>query len=138
MADGADFSVSQAEQTHDVTDLENAYRVAFASTDGENVNVHYGRAEKFFVYIINDAEGYDFVEKRDVNPVCNDGSHVKSAMEESAARFSDCKYVVASRIGGGASSALAANGTTAMELPGSIDDAILRIWKYNRVQGLFG
>ena len=113
------------------------YRVAVASSDGETVDVHYGRAEKFFIYFVDDEEGYDLVEERAVVPVCMDGSHVKSEMERSTGQFTDCRYVVASRIGGGASSSLTARGITAMELPGSVEDAIVRVWKYNRVQGLF-
>lgn len=75
------------------------YRVAVASSDGETVNVHYGRAEKFFVYTVDDEEGYDLLEEREVVLVCMDGSHMKAAMDESVRRFSDCRYVVAGRIG---------------------------------------
>lgn len=113
------------------------YRVAVASSDGETVNRHYGRAEKFFVYTVDDEEGYDLLEEREVVPVCMDGSHVKSAMDESVRRFSDCRYVVAGRIGAGAAQALTAAGIVGMELPGSIEEAIVKVWKYNRVQGLF-
>ncbi|MCR5623029.1 MAG: dinitrogenase iron-molybdenum cofactor biosynthesis protein [Treponema sp.] len=113
------------------------YRVAVASSDGETVNQHYGRAEKFFIYVVDDDEGYDVCEERDVSPVCMGGSHVKSAMDESVRRFADCRYVVASRIGAGAAQALTAAGIVGMELPGSIEEAIVKVWKYNRVQGLF-
>ena len=113
------------------------YRVAVASTDGESVNIHYGKSNLFYIYSVDDETGYDLVEKRSVTPVCQDGSHVKSAMEESVRQFEDCKYVIASRIGPGASQSLTAAGIISMELPGSIDDAILKVWKYNRVQGLF-
>lgn len=121
----------------DEIDLSKAYKVAFASTDGENVNIHYGKAEKFFVYAIDDEEGYDFLEERKVQPVCMDGSHLVQQMEKSTAQFSDCRYVVASRIGSGAASSLAAKGITGMELPGTVEDAILKIWKFNQIQGLF-
>lgn len=113
------------------------YRVAVASSDGETVNVHYGRAEKFFVYTVDDEEGYDLLEEREVVPVCMGGSHVKSAMDESVRRFADCRYVVASRIGSGAAQSMTAAGIVGMELPGSIEEAIVKVWKYNRVQGLF-
>ena len=113
------------------------YRVAVASSDGETVNQHYGRAEKFFIYFVDDEEGYDVCEEREVPPVCMGGSHVKSAMDESVRRFADCRYVVASRIGAGAAQALTAAGIVGMELPGSIEEAIVKVWKYNRVQGLF-
>ncbi len=113
------------------------YRVAVASSDGSIVNRHYGRAEKFFIYFVDDDEGYDLCEEREVTPVCMDGSHLKDAMEQSVKRFSDCRYLVASRIGAGAAQALTAAGIVGMELPGSIEDAIVKVWKYNRVQGLF-
>ncbi len=113
------------------------YKVAIASTDGETVNMHYGKATKFYIYSIDDEVGYDLVEERQVEPVCHEGSHVISKMEESVLRFTDCRYIVVSRLGTAASAALSAAGITAMELPGTIDDAILRVWKYNQIQGLF-
>ncbi len=113
------------------------YKVAIASTDGETVNQHYGKAEKFYIYSIDDEVGYDLVEERLVVPVCMDGAHEISKMKESVLRFTDCRYIVVSRLGTAASAALSAAGITAMELPGTIDDAILRVWKYNQIQGLF-
>ena len=108
-----------------------------ASSDGESVNRHYGKAESFYIYLVDDEEGYDFLEKRLVKAVCQEGKHNAAEMEKHVQNFLDCKYVAASRIGSGAIQSLTAAGITAMELPGSIDDAILKIWKYNRVQGLF-
>lgn len=113
------------------------YRIAIASSDGESVNIHFGKSNLFYIYSIDDESGYNLIEKRSVVPVCQDGSHVKSEMEESVKQFSDCKYVIASRIGPGAAQILTSAGIISMELPGSIDDAILKVWKYNRVQGLF-
>lgn len=113
------------------------YKIAVATTDGESVNQHYGKSEEFYIYSVDDETGYDFIEKRKVVPVCMNGSHIKNQMEQSVEQFTDCRYVVASRIGEGASSALTTKGIIAMELPGSLDDAMLKVWKYNRVQGLF-
>ncbi len=117
--------------------MADKYRVAIASTDGETVNTHYGKSELFYIYIVDDDEGYDLLEKRSVTPVCQEGFHNKAAMDTHVQPFKDCKYVIASRIGTGAIQSLTAQGITAMELPGSIDDAILKVWKYNRIQGLF-
>lgn len=113
------------------------YKVAIASTDGENVNLHYGKADRFFIYQIDDETGYDLLEERQTEPACLGGSHDAAKMEESVLRLTDCRYVVAARIGRGAGAVLTANGIIGMELPGSADDAILKIWKYNRIQGLF-
>ena len=117
--------------------MADKYRVAVASTDGETVNIHYGKSQIFYIYLIDDDEGYDLLEKRTVNPVCQDGFHNKAAMESHVQQVADCKYVIASRIGDGAIQSLTAAGITAMALPGSIDEAILKVWKYNRIQGLF-
>ena len=121
----------------DISSRSSVYKVAIASTDGETVNMHYGKATKFYIYSIDDEVGYDLVEERQVEPVCMDGSHEISKMEESTRRFTDCRYIVVSRLGTAANAALANAGITAMELPGTIDDAILRVWKYNQIQNLF-
>ena len=121
----------------DKASKNSVYKVAIASTDGETVNMHYGKATKFYIYSIDDEVGYDLVEERQVEPVCQEGSHVISKMEESVLRFTDCRYIVVSRLGTAACAALSSAGITAMELPGTIDDAILRVWKYNQIQGLF-
>ena len=120
-----------------ISPMADKYRVAIASTDGETVNIHYGKSELFYIYIVDDDEGYDLLESRSVTPVCQEGKHDKNAMDIHVQQFTDCKYVIASRIGDGAIQSLTAQGITAMELPGSIDDAILKVWKYNRIQGLF-
>lgn len=117
--------------------MADKYKVAVASTDGETINTHYGKSEKFYIFIVDDDEGYDLLETRNVTPVCQDGSHNKNSMEAHVAQFKDCKYVIASRIGTGAIQALTAAGITGMDLPGSIDDAILKVWKFNRIQSLF-
>ena len=111
--------------------------VAVASTDGENVDQHYGRTDRFYVYRVDDDVGYDFVEMRKVQSVCMGGSHSVSKMMESVLGLSDCRYVVASRIGDGASSCLRRHGIVAVESPGTVDDAILKVWKYNQIQNLF-
>ena len=113
------------------------YKVAIASTDGETVNMHYGKATKFYIYSIDDEVGYDLVEERQVEPVCMEGSHEISKMEKSVLNFTDCRYLIVARLGSAASAALSAAGITPMELPGSIDDAILKVWKYNQIQNLF-
>ena len=117
--------------------MADTYKVAVASSDGETVNQHYGRAEIFYIYSIDDEEGYDLLEKRSVKPVCQEGFHDKAEMSIHVQQFTDCKYVIASRIGSAAIQNLTAAEITAMELPGSIEDAILKVWKYNRIQGLF-
>ncbi len=114
------------------------YRIAIASTDGLTVNQHFGKAEKFYIYFVDDNEGYDLIEERVVGAVCNGQSHVISEMEERVKQFEDCRYVVVSRIGAGANQQLAAKGITSLECPGDIEDAVTKVWKYNRLMALTG
>ena len=76
-----------------------------ASTDGYTVDTHFGRAYDFYIYQYL-VDEWIFVEKRIVKPVCQGGQHSIAAMEENVSQFSDCQYVVASKIGTGAMSAL--------------------------------
>lgn len=112
------------------------YKVAVASTDGETINQHYGRASQFYIYSI-DEEGYDLLEIRKTAPACKDGAHSEAELKQSAQNLKDCRYIIVSRIGSGAAAVLTSVGLTAMELPGTIDDAMLRVWKYNQIQNLF-
>ena len=40
--------------------MADTYKAALASTDGENVNMHFGKSDCFYIYVIDDDEGYDF------------------------------------------------------------------------------
>ena len=121
--------------THNNQDY-NAFRVALASTDGYEVNTHFGRAETFYIYQFFIDE-WIFIEKRAVKPACQNGKHSIEEMQKNAALFADCKYVVASKIGAGALSALQSQGIIPMNLPGDVNDALEKIFSYNEVQKLF-
>ena len=43
-----------------------AYKIAVASSDGINVNVHFGAAESFLIYTVDDAGSFALSEKREV------------------------------------------------------------------------
>lgn len=117
--------------------MADKYKIAIASTDGETVNEHFGRAEKFFIYVVDDDEGYDFVEERNLEPLCKGQSHSVLDMEKRVVNLKDCKYVAAAKIGPGAEAEISKQGLVSMELPGIIDDAVLKIWKYNQIQKLY-
>lgn len=131
------MQASQSKRRKTEEELADKYRIAVASTDGESVNQHFGRADKFFIYTIDDDVGYDFVETRALVPVCLGKSHKIPEMERRVGQLADCKYVAAAKIGPGAESALEQAGITAMELPGEIEEAVLKIWKFNRMQKLY-
>lgn len=121
--------------THSPTHNRTIFRVAVASTDGYTVDTHFGRAYDFYIYQYL-VDEWIFVEKRTVNPVCQDGQHSVATMQKNISQFADCQYVVASKIGTGAMSALQSQGIVPMALPMDINDALEKIYTYNEIQKL--
>ena len=98
-------------------------KIAFASSDGVNVDEHFGRARSFHIYRLHDA-GHELIETREIEPVCSGHAHDDDALSKTAQTLSDCRGVVAAQIGAGAIDALLLHRIMAFTLPGSIDEAI--------------
>lgn len=112
------------------------FRIAVATTDGIVVNQHFGRADRFLIYDINQDNTIRFIEERNTVPVCQAGEHDVVKMQERCRELSDCRYVLVSRIGQGAANALEQEGVSPMELPGIIEESIGRLVAYDEVQAL--
>ncbi|MBP5306438.1 MAG: hypothetical protein J6Y79_00100 [Paludibacteraceae bacterium] len=115
---------------------DRTFRVAAASIDGYTVDIHFGRATKFYIYQLV-VDEWVYVELRKLEAVCGGGEHDAASMRERAKRLSDCRYVTASRIGAGAESILQQNGIMPMALPGDLMEALDKIYSYNTIQNLF-
>lgn len=113
------------------------YRIAVATSDGIVVNQHFGRAARFRIYDIGQESDFRFVEERVMVPVCETGNHDDARLKENAAKLSDCRYVLVSRIGQGAANALEQEGISPMELPGMIEESIRKLTAYEKIQRLF-
>ncbi len=82
-------------------------RIAFATTDGTHVDEHFGRAGLFAVYELT-TEGSRFVELRRfsdgpdtaVASTKNQGQVHDHAIESKVERFTDCRIVCLTEIGG--------------------------------------
>lgn len=48
-------------------------KIAVTTTDGVNVNQHFGKADSFYIYEVKNGELKN-IEKRDVKPYCDSGS----------------------------------------------------------------
>ncbi|MDR3282399.1 MAG: hypothetical protein LBS92_02170 [Candidatus Methanoplasma sp.] len=104
-------------------------RVAVASTDGKVVNQHFGHADKFHIFDI-DENGFKYVETRAAVPYCAGGSHEDRTAPEVLGLLEalrDCRAVLVSRIGGGAVSMLDSNGIDVIESGGAIEDVLKKI-----------
>lgn len=82
-------------------------KVAFATTDGVNIDEHFGRSGKFAVYEIS-PEGYAFLEEikfaeegRDTSAEESRGNEVEheNVMNNKVERLADCKIIFFTNIG---------------------------------------
>lgn len=100
-----------------------SYKVAFASSDGKVVNVHFGKADKFHIVSI-DGDKYKFIESRENTPSCSNFQHSENSILNSIKVIEDCKAVFVSRIGDGARYIVESKGIRAIEAPYFIEDIL--------------
>lgn len=117
--------------------MDNTYKIAVASSDGIVVNQHFGRADRFFICEVTDDGGYSFIETRTVTPVCNCGNHDDKHLTENLLKIQDCKYLLVSKIGIGASMRAEQLGITPMEIPDMIEKSIQKVISFEQIQNLF-
>jgi nitrogen fixation protein NifX len=100
----------------------NLAKVAVASTDGVSVNEHFGRAQEFFIYEVNEKGEYKLLENRKIVPQCtgDTGKHGST----SAALLADVEVVLVSQIGPGAEQQLRGQGVIALSVNSTIDKAL--------------
>lgn len=99
-------------------------KVAFATTDGVNVNEHFGRSGRFQVYEIM-PKGYTRLEDRmfseegrdsDVESTRGMGPEHESAVSAKVERLSDCKLIYMQEIGGPSAARLSQKGIMPMKV----------------------
>lgn len=102
-------------------------KVAFATTDGINVDEHFGRAGNFAVYELTDTD-YRFVEMRKFAEVKDiDFENTKgidqiheSKVEGKVAKLSDCKIIYLTEIGGPSAARLIKRGIMPIKVAGAV------------------
>ncbi|MCD7810531.1 MAG: dinitrogenase iron-molybdenum cofactor biosynthesis protein [Ruminococcus sp.] len=118
--------------------MDNSYRIAVASSDGIVVNQHFGHAGRFLIYEVESNGNFNLAEIRNTEPVCSFRNHDDEKLMKNMRMIQDCKYLLVSRIGNGASICAEQLGITAMELPDLIENSIRKIISYEQVQKLIG
>lgn len=104
-----------------------SYKIAVASSDGKVVNQHFGHSKQFIVFEVEDTGIWSFKETRITNPVCSNGEHKESSMQQAVSLLSDCKVVIVSQIGFVAEQALKAEGVLAYTISDFIDIALTEV-----------
>ncbi|MBI5102893.1 MAG: nitrogen fixation protein NifX [Nitrospirae bacterium] len=102
-------------------------KVAFATTDGTNVNEHFGRSGKFAVYELT-MEGYSFVELRrfadgrdtGIEETKGMGQAHDQKVESKIEQLADCRIIYMTEIGGPSAARLIKRGL----MPVKVKDAV--------------
>jgi nitrogen fixation protein NifX len=98
-------------------------KVAFATTDGKNIDEHFGRAGMFAIYDITET-GHRFVEMRKfadgmdkaVVDTRDTGPLHDSAVQNKVDRLADCKLIYLTEIGGPSAARLVKKGIMPMKM----------------------
>ncbi len=98
-------------------------KVAFATTDGKNIDEHFGRAGMFAIYDITET-GHRFVEMRRfadgmdmaVVDTKDKGPLHDSAVQNKVDKLADCKLIYLTEIGGPSAARLVKKGIMPMKM----------------------
>ncbi len=91
------------------------YRIAIASSNGENVDLHFAQAESFLIYEIT-KDGVDFIDDRPVVLPEKEHVHNEENMDAVIELLNDCVAVFVLKIGMRSSRQLYARGLKSFEV----------------------
>ena len=101
------------------------YLIAFASSDGINIDRHFGAAERFYIAQLDtEKEDCDITGYRDVRPACKGGGHELSAFDAILDTLDGVSAIVAQRVGYGAQDFISQKGIAVYQMPLQIEQAI--------------
>jgi predicted Fe-Mo cluster-binding NifX family protein len=120
------------------------YRIALASSNGKQVDLHFGHAESFFIIQVDEKTGaWQPVEQRLLpEAACGSGEpgggcsgHNDEKLNRVVGLLPDCRYLLTSRIGKKPHAFLQCSGIAALESPPDINEAIAKLNKYHLKYG---
>jgi nitrogen fixation protein NifB len=107
-----------------------AWRVAFTSADGVDVNQHFGHARWFDIRDIEADGTSTFLERRQITPVCGSGDHGAAVIDGAIEALRDCVAVLTAKIGPTPRKRLELAGITVFEAPVIIEEAARKLAAY--------
>jgi predicted Fe-Mo cluster-binding NifX family protein len=103
----------------------NKIRVAITSSNGEFIDLHFGKCEAFEIIDIDkNAAKYECIEIRISPRMCLEGGHNPETLKNIIMLLSDCKYIITARIGIWIVSQLKENGIIPVEFFGHVEEAL--------------
>lgn len=114
---------------------DESYLMALATSNGLEVDAHFGQASRFDIYRIQNGS-FTFLESRAVKPLCQHPGHDNVRLEQTIASLSDCSAVVCAQIGPGAQNMVEGAGISCYELAAPLQQAIGQVVSYRQVESL--
>ena len=111
-----------------------SFFLAAASSDGQNIDRHFGHSDSFSIVRAEDDGSYELQERRSVDSPCQHGFHEEGAMLRAVEALTDCRYVLAEAVGHGAAAQLIARGITPLEIDGPLSEAVSQVIVYEKRQ----
>ncbi|MDF2987754.1 MAG: Dinitrogenase iron-molybdenum cofactor biosynthesis protein [Eubacterium sp.] len=90
-----------------------AERIAIASSDGSNIDLHFAKAASFYIYEIF-AGKYEYIEYRKLDAA---NRHDEIEFERTLKALEDCKAIIVAQIGRGALAFVNSKGIRVFEAP---------------------
>ncbi|WP_099466609.1 NifB/NifX family molybdenum-iron cluster-binding protein [Konateibacter massiliensis] len=129
-----------------------SYKIAIASSDQININLHFGGAQEFLIYEVGESGTYSLLEIRgeaegtaeSCQEVCNNGCESgekkggcgKSSQSDNpkVLLIADCRCVICKKVGFHIQKQLEKRAITTFDVEGSIEEALQKVTFYfNRV-----
>jgi nitrogen fixation protein NifB len=107
-------------------------KIAVGSTDGVNVDTHFGQTEFFYIYETGEDGAFSLLEKRDMRGD-SDASQHEARRESLARRLSDVQVVIVRQIGQHALESLRARGVNAIDVSCTVEKAVRGYAKRGRI-----
>ncbi|MDR3122943.1 MAG: hypothetical protein LBU16_04095 [Treponema sp.] len=120
------------------------YRIAITSSDGKQIDLHFGHADSFYVIQVDEETGaWEPVGRRDLPEAVPEGAepdcggrggcsgHNDERLNRVIGILPDCRYLLTFRIGKKPHAFLQRAGITALESPGDLSLAIPKLTAYH-------
>ncbi|WP_028509381.1 NifB/NifX family molybdenum-iron cluster-binding protein [Ruminococcus sp. NK3A76] len=102
-------------------------KAAIATSNGIDINEHFGHAKFFRVYELTDS-GYEYKELRDAVAACQHSlGHDTTRFDKIIELLTDCDAIFVERISPGAAAYLIEKGVRVFEVAGPIDAVLKKV-----------
>ncbi|HEY5584141.1 MAG TPA: NifB/NifX family molybdenum-iron cluster-binding protein [Ruminiclostridium sp.] len=99
------------------------HRIAIASSDGKNIDLHFAKASQFYIYDVN-KDAFEFIELRKCEGIIK---HDENEFDKKIEKFYGCMAVFVSQIGRGALAYVSSKGLRVFEAPYPIESVLEKL-----------